>query len=89
MNMTEDWRLQNQDSYLSGKEFELKKYTHSSENWDHDHCAFCSKKFSNSLTEKDIECEGYTTQENYYWVCKACFKDFSEQMKLYKMKNNN
>ena len=42
-------------------------------NWDHDHCEFCWGKFS--LADGD-EHEGYTTEDNYLWICPACFCDF-------------
>lgn len=77
--MTEDdWRLTNQENYLKGKSLKLKIYTKSSEEWDHDHCEFCLEKFmepSNTGTQH----QGYTTEDNYYWICTTCYEDFKEK----------
>ncbi len=69
----DDWRLTFQEKYLKGVELTWSKYTLYSENWDHDHCDFCWEKFS--LHDADLH-EGYTTSDQYYWVCKQCFDDF-------------
>ena len=68
-----DWRRQGQDKYLNGVELTLKKYTISRKGWDHDHCEFCSAKFS--LNVLDLN-EGFTTKDNYHWICRDCFNDF-------------
>ena len=73
-----DWRLQGQEKYLQGVVLYRKKYTKPSDDWDHDHCRFCWKKFS--AYEGD-EKEGYTTEDNYYWICSDCFTDFQQQFK--------
>ena len=72
-----DWRLQGQENYLTGLTFELKKYKKYSPNWDHDHCEFCWKEFSEEKSE-DVLNEGYATEDNYRWICPACFLDFKE-----------
>ena len=70
----DDWRLQGQEKYLFGKSLIFKKYSNRVSNTDHDHCEFCSDKFSdtipNSLTI------GYTTTDDYHWICENCFADF-------------
>ena len=44
---------------------------------DHDHCEFCWAKF---MVEDypDVLHEGYSTLDEYRWVCKGCFEDFKE-----------
>jgi hypothetical protein len=71
-----DWRLQGQEKYLSGVSLSKKTYTRRREDWDHDHCEFCSARFSE--TEGDLH-EGYTTDDEYHWICQACYDDFKEQ----------
>ncbi len=72
-----DWRLQGQEKYLKGATLVFEKYHTTEASWDHDHCEFCSKKFSETLTS-DTEDEGYTTRDHYRWICKKCFDDFHE-----------
>ena len=45
--------------------------------WDHDHCEFCGDKFgfSGTLTE------GWTTVDEYRWICDPCFNDFRERFR--------
>jgi hypothetical protein len=73
--MQEDSRLTNQMLYLGAKALYWKSYKPYSEQWEHDHCSFCWEKFS--LADEDLH-EGYTTEDEYYWVCKPCFDDFKE-----------
>ena len=68
-----DWRLTNQSEYLLGKTFCLKKYQKRRDDWEHDHCEFCWGKFSDADGDRH---EGYTTEDNYHWICHACFRDF-------------
>ncbi|MCP4022699.1 MAG: hypothetical protein GY729_12720 [Desulfobacteraceae bacterium] len=77
MSIKNDWRLQGQEKYLKGNTLYFKKYTIQRENWDHDHCEFCSKKFSVFKDSGDLT-EGYTTKDKYRWICKVCFKDFKD-----------
>ncbi len=78
-----DWRLQGQERYLIGEKFIFKKYQMKSEKWDHDHCEFCWKKFMETDDSNDeIINEGYSTVDNYRWICKECFNDFKEMFKL-------
>ncbi len=73
-----DWRLMGQERFLQAVKLYWRKYTRYSETWDHDHCAFCSAKF---MVEDypDVLHEGYSTEDQYYWVCKNCFEDFKER----------
>ena len=50
-----------------------------SENWDHEHCAFCWAKFY--LHEECLQ-EGYCTRpqnsRDADWICPECYEDFKE-----------
>jgi hypothetical protein len=72
----DDWRLQGQERFLKGKALQWKKYAPSRDGWEHDHCEFCSAKFS--VTATDALREGYVTLDNYHWICPSCFADFRE-----------
>ncbi len=77
--MSKDWRLQGQEKYLKGKELTFKQWSQTRDNWDHDHCKFCSKTITDNRVEGDyIIHEGYTTENDYHWVCEGCFEDFKE-----------
>jgi hypothetical protein len=69
-----DWRLQGQDRYLKGRDLIRKKYKKYRDNWDHDHCEFCGRKISERPGDLNV---GYTTTDDYHWVCEDCFKDFA------------
>ena len=71
----DDWRLNGQERYLTGRTLCFRKWKAPSPQRDHDHCEFCWDKFS----EYDGSLhEGYTTEDNYHWICPACFEDFKE-----------
>ena len=70
----DDWRINGQEKYLSGKHVSLKKWVSNNSNWDHDHCEFCMIKISSSV--EDVN-EAYVTDDNKHWICKQCFNDFS------------
>jgi len=55
-------------------------------NLDHDHCEFCNKKFTENL-DGTLQ-EGYTTIDNYRWICSGCFKDFKEMFSFNKINSN-
>jgi hypothetical protein len=46
--------------------------------WDHDHCEFCFAKFA-SIDGPDILHEGWTTVDEYRWICDTCFQDFRDR----------
>ena len=71
-----DWRLTNQMNYLNEAELHYAPYKPYREGWEHDHCTFCSETFSES--EEDLQF-GYSTLDNYHWICENCFNDFKEQ----------
>ena len=89
-----DWRLTSQDQYLSGASLVRKRYRVSSEDWEHDHCAFCWAKFMDPgysdehrafvAENPETLTEGYTTTAehpsgaDYHWVCPGCFDDFAD-----------
>ncbi len=78
MSEKDDWRLQGQERYLKGITLYWRQYSRYSEDWDHDHCAFCWKKFM-EVDHPETLHEGYTTENEYYWVCKVCFEDFRDR----------
>jgi hypothetical protein len=76
----DDWRIQGQDDYLLGKTLYWRQYKSFSETWEHDHCAFCWDKFEEGNSPGALH-EGYSTEDNYHWVCQECFDDFREMFK--------
>lgn len=73
--MDNDWRITYQKDYLDKKQLELLKYQRHSKIWDHDHCEFCFKTFSEF--EGDLH-EGYCTEDKIHWICEDCFHEFKE-----------
>jgi hypothetical protein len=71
-----DWRLMGQEKYLAGASLTKKAYKKYREDWEHDHCAFCSLKFSERPGDLN---EGYATENDYHWICERCYEDFKEQ----------
>lgn len=71
----DDWRLRGQEDYLLGKTLYFRKWKAPKKDLDHYHCEFCWDKFSEY---PDTLHEGYTTEENYYWICPTCYNDFKE-----------
>jgi hypothetical protein len=70
----DDWRLQGQEKYLQGVTvfYKVDRKTTT----DHDHCEFCWAKFSETI-EGALKA-GYTTADDYRWICKQCFDDFKD-----------
>jgi hypothetical protein len=78
--MTEpDWRLQGQEEYLAGVTLARRPWRQSRPQWDHDHCEFCGVKFGTDGL--DALREGWTTFDEYRWICDTCFSDFRERFK--------
>ncbi len=71
-----DWRLMDQERYLHGVTLYRRIWTQTRPNWDHDHCEFCGEKFA---AENADHREGYTTADEYRWICEKCFTDFRER----------
>ena len=70
-----DWRLQAQERFLKGVALHRTRYRPYREGWDHDHCEFCSAKFSQQLGDLN---QGYATTDGYRWVCERCYLDFKD-----------
>ena len=76
----EDWRLRGQERYLQGVKLQWRDYVPYREGWEHDHCEFCSAKFMVKGNSGVLH-EGYATEDQYYWVCAACFEDFKHRFR--------
>lgn len=74
-----DRRLQGQQRYLKGATLVRRAYRRYAKNpyWDHDHCEFCSAKFTVEALPDTLQ-EGYATLDEYHWVCPTCFEDFKD-----------
>ena len=72
----DDWRLMGQERFLNGVTLYFRTWRTSRPAWDHDHCAFCGEKFSDTIP--DTLREGYATADQYHWVCVRCFADFRQ-----------
>lgn len=73
-----DWRLQGQESYLTGRQLRFVPYVRRSQQWEHEHCEFCSAKFSDNADDLHT---GYVTKDQHYWICPDCFRDFKDQFR--------
>ncbi len=80
MQEPSDWRRQGQESYLKGVTLVRQPYCQYAKNpdWDHDHCEFCNAKFM-ATKEHGVLHSGYSTEDQYRWICGACFEDFREE----------
>ena len=70
-----DWRLMGQDKFLMDKTLKFATWHAPKPTWDHDHCAFCTEKFSER--EGDFH-TGYCTLNERWWICPECYEDFQE-----------
>jgi hypothetical protein len=73
MDINSDWRMRGQMKNLKGVRLMRSKWVTLKETWDHDHCAFCNKKFDASTEEL-----AYCTENYYHWICEDCYQDFKE-----------
>ena len=71
-----DWRLTGQEAYLTGVALCWRTYRPYREGWDHDHCEFCFATFAEANLIPDALHEGYSTVDEYRWICERCFGDF-------------
>ena len=78
-----DWRITGQQQYLMGVHLKWATWKMPKPTCDHDHCSFCWASFCLHEGCKDAVHEGYTTLDDYHWICKECFDDFK---KLFKWK---
>lgn len=76
----DDWRLQGQERYLAGASLIRRAYRlyHADPSWDHDHCEFCWAKFTIG-DDSDALHEGYSTEDEYRWICERCVTDFQDR----------
>ena len=75
----DDWRLNGQEKYLSGVNLIHRRYRrYKNPKWDHDHCEFCQAKFMVEDVH-DVLHEGYTTEDDYHWICNSCFAEFNDR----------
>jgi hypothetical protein len=75
-DLSDDWRLLNQLQYLYHARLVLRPYAVRRQ-WQQDQCEFCSKKFSEVVSEGTMQ-SGYTTSDDDQWVCMKCYGDFGE-----------
>ena len=73
--LKEDWRYDTGVTHWDVGDTVKHARWSGTEKWDHDHCTFCWKDFSNS---PDGQHEGYCDPEEYCWICEECFNDFKE-----------
>ena len=66
------------DRKLSGITLHRRNYFLWRPGWDHDHCAFCWRKFvvAGNRAEPEDASQGWTTDSEYYWICDACFEKY-------------
>jgi len=78
----DDWRLHGQE-HLQGVTVHRRHYFLWRPDWDHDHCEFCWKTFllPGAPLQPEQVSEGWTTDDEYNWICDACFNDFRERFK--------
>jgi hypothetical protein len=85
MSDEDDWRLGRQERYLQPARLCWKQHSRWSDEWDHDHCAFCWAKFvppDDPHQGPDDLNEGYAVLSNgcfpddYHWICAACYAYF-------------
>ncbi len=72
-----DWRLTNQQKYLSQAKLKWARYVPPRESWDHDHCEFRWAKFMASDDPDSVQ-KGFVTEDDYRWICKTCYEDFKD-----------
>jgi hypothetical protein len=62
-----DWRLNDQETYLTGVVLERRRWRQTEPHWDHDHREFCWAKFA-EIDGPDILRAGWTTSDDG-WIC--------------------
>jgi len=74
----DDWRLVGQDEWFTGAVLHRAAWIETRHGWDHDHCTFCFKKIWDRAADDEADV-GYTTADDYTWVCDDCFADFKDR----------
>lgn len=77
--MEADWRLNGQEAWLRGRSFLRRRYPEPDGMWDHSHCVFCWQRIS---TYPEDEGEAYASLDGRWWICCACFREFSGPLEL-------
>jgi hypothetical protein len=83
-DISEDPRLSEQEDYfegLMGVTLHKRTYFLWQQDWDHDHCEFCSARFvvsGDKTASPEALTAGWTTDDEYQWICDGCFRDFHE-----------
>lgn len=86
-NMTfDEWRIWRGDLFhMKNKNcIYVPEYHKYRDGWDHEHCAFCNREFSETSTEYAAR-HGYrtdTVHSKMDWICSGCFADMAEKFKL-------
>ena len=70
-----DWRLSGGREYLQKLKLIKAEYKMKCKTSDHEHCAFCWEKFSESHEDLNT---GYCSIDGKHWICEECFEDFKE-----------
>ena len=81
--MNSDWRLTNQMNYLYKKKLIKGRFKAYRKGWEHEHCAFCSERIDNTVTD------AYSTEDRYHWICPKCFSDFKDMFEWDVTDDNN
>jgi hypothetical protein len=74
----DDCRLSGQEKYLRGIRLSRRIWSETRPGWDHDHCEFCTAKFSDERIPDSLH-EGWTNDAQICWICNQCFADFRER----------
>lgn len=81
MPSEDDWRLTGQERYLQGARLHWAGYRAPRPEWDHDHCEFCFAKFMETAQPDTLQ-QGYTTDDEYHWICADCVRDFQHRFRF-------
>ena len=84
----DDWRRQGQERCLLGSKLIKHRYRAYRQGWDHDHCEFCWATFDDERLPDALR-EGWTTPDEYRWICDTCFSDFKDQFNWHIQQNSN
>jgi len=79
--VADDWRLAGQERFLAGRPLEWAAWWEFRPGWDHDRCSFCWAEISDQPVGEHVSYNAawVTADDNYHWVCPACFEDFADR----------